>query len=413
MNDARWSDRRMVLWMGAVILLLIIAVSVLAPDSADDDARPTSYNNGPQGAKAAFLMLQAIGRTPSRWQRPIGDLSHVDASHTTLVLAAPVYSPTDQEAIAAAVKSYLERGGRVLTTGPTGALLLPGGKIEPPTTFMVEMCHTYPGAGPLAAAGRVAMVDRGAWAGKEKVEIAHRCGQDAVVVRMPVGRGEAVWWSSAVPLTNAELKTDADLRLLLLSLGEGRTILWDESLHETVPGLWDAARGLPIGWLIVQVVLLGGIAGAELQPQEWAVACAGHRAEEFADRVCVVDGRSLREGARDHCSDRCSAAQIAARDCARGGRATGDRQRGTEGDCERIERAAGWRLDNCGRASREGERGSEGEPDLSRGAGDLAGIVGGCREDSRCGAQRTRAGCSWRESGVVMQFMDVVFCEER
>jgi DNA-binding transcriptional ArsR family regulator len=73
---------------------------------------------------------------------------------------------------------------------------------------------------------------------------------------MTVGRGEAVWWSSAVPLTNAELKTDADLRLLLLSLGEGRTVLWDESLHETVPGLWDATHGLPVWWLIAQVALL-------------------------------------------------------------------------------------------------------------------------------------------------------------
>jgi len=255
-SEARWSDRRIVLWMGSAILLLIVVVSVLAPNTADDDARPTSYNNGSQGAKAAYLMLQAIGRTTSRWQRPIGDLNQVDASHTTLVLAAPVYSPTDQETIAAALKGFLERGGRVLTTGPAGALLLPGGKVEPPTFFMVEMCHTYPGDGPLAAAGRVAMVDQGTWAGKEKVEIAHRCGQDAVVVRMHVGRGEAVWWSSAVPLTNAELKTDTDLRLLLLSLGEGRTVLWDESLHETVPGLWDAARGLPMGWLIAQVVLL-------------------------------------------------------------------------------------------------------------------------------------------------------------
>lgn len=256
MSDARWSDRRIVLWMGAVILLLIIVVSVLAPNTDDDNARPTTYNNGPQGAKAAFLMLEAIGRTTSRWQRPIEDLGHVDASHTMLVLAAPAYSPTDQETIAGAVKGFLERGGHVLTTGPTGALLLPGGKVEPPTTFMTEMCHTYPGDGPLAAAGRVAMVDRGAWAGKQKVEIAHRCGQDAVVVRMTVGRGEAVWWSSAVPLTNAELKTDADLRLLLLSLGEGRTVLWDESLHETVPGLWDATHGLPVWWLIAQVALL-------------------------------------------------------------------------------------------------------------------------------------------------------------
>jgi hypothetical protein len=255
-SEARWSDRRIVLWMGAVILLLIVAVSVLAPNTTDDDTRPTTYNNGPHGAKAAFLMLQAIGRTSSRWQRSIEELSHVDAPHTTLVVAAPVYSATDQEKIAAAVKRFLERGGRVLTTGPTGALLLPGGKVNPPGIFMTEECHTNPGDGPLAAAGRVAIVDQGSWAGKQTAEVAHRCGPDAVVVRMPVGRGEAVWWSSAVPLTNAELKTDADLRLLLLSLGDGRTVLWDESLHETVPGLWDAARGLPIGWLIAQVVLL-------------------------------------------------------------------------------------------------------------------------------------------------------------
>lgn len=256
MSEARWSDRRIVLWMGAVILLLIVVVSVLAPNTGDDDARPTTYNTGPQGAKAAFLMLEAIGRTTSRWQRPIGELSHNDASHTTLVLAAPAYSPTDHEAIAAAVKDFLERGGRVLTTGPTGALLLPDGKVEAPATFMTEECRTNPAGGPLAAAGRVTIIDRGAWAGKGKVEVAHRCGPDAVVVRMPVGRGEAVWWSSASPLTNAEVKADADLRLLLLSLGDGRTVLWDESLHETVPGLWDATHGLPIWWLIAQVTLV-------------------------------------------------------------------------------------------------------------------------------------------------------------
>ena len=256
MSDARWSDRRIVLWMGAVILLLVIVVSVLAPSTGDDDTRPTTYNTGPQGAKAAFRMLEAIGRTTSRWQRPIGDLTHVDASHTTLVLAAPVYSPTDQQAIAAALKSFLERGGRVLTTGSSGALLLQGGKVDPSTVFMVEECRTNPGDGPLAAAGRVTMVDGGAWAGKGKAEVAHRCGPDAVVVRMQVGRGEAVWWSSASPLTNGEVKTDADLRLLLLSLGDERTVLWDESLHDTVPGLWEATHGLPMWWLIAQAALL-------------------------------------------------------------------------------------------------------------------------------------------------------------
>ena len=252
----RWSDRKIVLWMGAIILLLIVVVSVLAPNTAEDDARPTTTNNGPQGAKAAFLMLGAIGRTTSRWQRPIGDISQVDAQHMTLVLAAPAYSPKDQETIAVAVKGFLERGGHVLTTGPAGALLLPDGKVNPPTSFIPGLCHTNPAEGPLAAAGRVVIDDQGAWAGK-KAEVAHRCGLDAVVVRIRVGKGEAVWWSSANPLTNADVKNGANLRLLLLSLGEGRTVLWDESLHQAVPGLWKTAHGLPLWWLIAQVALLG------------------------------------------------------------------------------------------------------------------------------------------------------------
>lgn len=254
----RWSDRKIVLWMGGVILLLIVVVSVLAPSTAEDDAKPTTTNNGPGGAKAAFLMLGAIGRTTSRWQQPIGDISHVDAEHTTLVLAAPAYSPKDEETIAAAVKGFLERGGRVLTTGSAGALLLPGGKVDPPTTFMPGLCHSNPGDGPLAAAGRVVIDDQGAWAAK-KAEVAHRCGPDAVVVRMRVGKGEAVWWSSANPLTNANVKTVEDLRLLLLSLGDGRTVLWDESLHQALPGLWKTAHGLPLWWLIAQVALLGAL----------------------------------------------------------------------------------------------------------------------------------------------------------
>jgi hypothetical protein len=257
MSEARWSDRRMVLWMGAVMLVLIVAISILSPTGADEDPQPTTYNTGPQGAKAAFMTLDAIGRESTRWTRPISVLGSVDASKTTLVLAAPVYLPTERDAIAAAVKQFLERGGRVLTTGPTGALLLPDGSVGPPTVFMTDLCHTAPADGPLAAAGSVTIVDRGAWAGKAKAEIAHRCGQDGVVVRMKVGSGEAVWWSSASPLTNAELKTDADLKLLLLSVGEGRAVVWDESLHAAVPGLWSAARGIPLGWLVAQVALLG------------------------------------------------------------------------------------------------------------------------------------------------------------
>jgi hypothetical protein len=256
MSDARWSDRKIVLWMIAIIVVLIVAVSVLAPNSGEDDSRPSTYNTGPNGAKAAYLMLQAIGRTSTRWERPLAELSDADASQTTLVLAEPLYSPMDHDRIAAGVKSFMQRGGRVLTTGPTGALLLPDGSVKPPTIVLSALCHTKPADGSLAGAGSVTMIDTGAWAGKGKAEIAQRCGDDAVVVRMQVGRGEAVWWSSATPLTNDQLRTDADLRLLLLSVGEGHAVLWDESLQEPVPGLWSKARGLPLGWLLGQIALV-------------------------------------------------------------------------------------------------------------------------------------------------------------
>lgn len=256
MREARWNDRRIVLWMAAVMLLLIAAVSLLAPASSDEDARPSTYNTEPQGAKAAFLMLKAIGMPSSRWERPVSELKDLDAAHTTLVVAGPVFIPTDRDRIASALKQFMDRGGRVLTTGPMGALLIPNGSIGPPTMFMTGECRTTPADGPLAAAGSVPMPDAGAWDSKTNVEIAHRCGHDAVVVRVNVGRGEAIWWSSATPLTNGALKNDPNLRLLLLSIGDQRAVVWDESLHAEVPGLWSAAHGLPLRWLTAQVVFL-------------------------------------------------------------------------------------------------------------------------------------------------------------
>jgi hypothetical protein len=201
-------------------------------------------------------MLQAIGRKTSRWEHPLAELNVADASHTTLVLAEPLYSPLDRDRIATAVERFIRQGGHVLATGPTGALLLPNGSVKPPTVMLTALCHTKPGDGSLAAAGSVTMIDTGAWAGKGKAEVGQRCGDDAVVVRMQMGRGEAVWWSSATALSNDELRTSADLRLLLLSVGQDRSVVWDESLHATVPGVWSKASNLPLWWLIGQVTLV-------------------------------------------------------------------------------------------------------------------------------------------------------------
>jgi hypothetical protein len=55
---------------------------------------------------------------------------------------------------------------------------------------------------------------------------------------------------------NHELTHDADLRLLLASLGDGRAIVFDESLHGVEKTYWDVAEGLPVGWLALQGTFL-------------------------------------------------------------------------------------------------------------------------------------------------------------
>ena len=90
------------------------------------------------------------------------------------------------------------------------------------------------------------------------MHIAQRCGTDAVVVRLTHGAGQAIWWSSAQPLTNRGLHNDASLKLLLASLPTrpGERILFDEYFHGARTSLWENARGLPIAQLVWQTALV-------------------------------------------------------------------------------------------------------------------------------------------------------------
>lgn len=250
-------DRRLMLWLGVIVLLLVVAVSIVAPSAANNDPRPSSYNTAPGGAKAAFLMLRSTGHSVTQWDNPIDDLASVDAAHTTLLLAAPNYTALEKDRLAAAIKAFLERGGRVLTTGAEGALLIPGGSVGP-SRRLSNLCYTQPeGPGSLARAGQVEMQDVVRWDHEDpQVFVEQRCGPDAVVVRRPFGPGEAIWWSSPSPLTNAELHNEADLKLLLASLGENRRILFDESLQQVTRTQWSATHDLPLFWLLAQCAVV-------------------------------------------------------------------------------------------------------------------------------------------------------------
>ena len=258
MRSETRSDRRMLLILSAVMVVLIVGVSVFAPRDEENDPRPTTYNIGPRGAKAAYLTLESLGRKVGRWERPLTELSDVDAARTTLVLADPQYAATDHDALKAELNTFLQRGGRVLTTGSEGALLLPDAQTQTPSMFSGGLCETTPeGQGPLARAGSVEMRNEARWnAVGPRFRVDQRCGGEGVVAHYAVGDGEAVWWSSADPMENTELKHDGDLSLLMTSVGEDRDVLFDEALESNPVTMWSAAKGLPLTWLAIQAVVL-------------------------------------------------------------------------------------------------------------------------------------------------------------
>jgi hypothetical protein len=256
----------MLLILVAVMVVLIAGISVFAPRDTEDDPRPSTDNHGPQGAKAAYLTLEALGRKVSRWDKPLSSLGDLDAQRTTLVLAEPVYSATDRDALKTELTKFLERGGRVLTTGYEGALLLPDGATAAPEIFSVGLCESTPeGQSELARAGSVEMRNAVRWsAAGPRFRVDQRCNGDGVVAHYAVGQrtdgaGEVVWWSSADPMTNAELKHDGDLRLLLASVGADRDVIFDEALHSTAKTMGSATRGLPLTWLALQAAALFGL----------------------------------------------------------------------------------------------------------------------------------------------------------
>ena len=85
---SRNTDRRIVLWLAAVIVLLIVLTAVVAPATRDDDPSPTTYNSGTHGAKAAYLLLGDLGYRVTRSEVDAAmALDRADAQHTTYVLA--------------------------------------------------------------------------------------------------------------------------------------------------------------------------------------------------------------------------------------------------------------------------------------------------------------------------------------
>ena len=260
--DLSPGDRK-VLSIAGAMLLLMVAVSYMLAGAADDTSDvPSTYSAGSGGAKAAYLLLKASGYRVERWEQSLGELP--DADDMTLVLAEPHEPPTTVERTA--LRTFIERGGRVIATGVMGAHFLPDHEAveDPLGGWTWKRVASRTPSFISRAAPEIALAPRAYWQRDSDVLPLYGDDDRPMVVKYRAARGDVIWWASATPLTNAGLQEPGNLEFLLACLGADRTrrILWDEYAHGYRRSLAASAVHGPIKWIAAQ---LGVFAPARLR----------------------------------------------------------------------------------------------------------------------------------------------------
>ncbi|MGI8770029.1 MAG: DUF4350 domain-containing protein [Acidobacteriaceae bacterium] len=242
--------------LGAMVLLVVVG-SIWVPTMTDTDRSPTTYNNGSAGTKAAYLLLQKLGYRVERWEHPTAQLDGLHAADTTLVLAGPYRQ--DELHPELAVTRFLSNGGRVLATDLSGAMLLPESHAAASHRVYTGLCLTTPASlSAMGRAGAVEMRNDAQWLHSDaKARVQQWCGDEAAVIAYSYGKGEVIWWASTTPLSNAGLRNDASLKLLLAAVGDrNRIVIFDEYVHGMRDEVWGTMRATPVWILLAQVALI-------------------------------------------------------------------------------------------------------------------------------------------------------------
>jgi hypothetical protein len=248
-------DRKLLIYcLGSVVVLAVLIAVFSRNQNRDDNPLPSTFLNGKHGASAAYELLASSGYKIERWEQPLSDLAAQTDSQTVVLLADPfMRSPEDFKSVA----EIVHRGGRVVATGLTGGLLLPDGAVQPSGQFGSAPCQLTPlGLDPLASSGQVWMTPDASWRIiHPSYRVQYQCASAPAVVQYQSGGGQIVWWASSTPLENGSIRRDANLELLLNSLGprDGHRFYWDESLHGDVRTKWFYVKGP--AWTISLIVL--------------------------------------------------------------------------------------------------------------------------------------------------------------
>jgi Domain of unknown function (DUF4350) len=253
------TDRTLLIGAGVLVVILAIATSLLSPSQRGGrTGYPSTYSTSWDGAKAAYLLLGELGYELQRWDQSPSELKD-DPEKQVLILANPLQAASSEET--AAVRRFLEGGGRIVATGDDVADFLPGGEkftemdaAEGETKFPALLPSPLTSGAP-----EISMPAPYQWHPANVDQIAVYGSKDtAAVVTYSVGKGTVVWWGSPSPLTNRGIREPGNLALLLNSIGEvrGKRILWDEYFHGARGDFWSYIGKTPLPWVLAQLIVL-------------------------------------------------------------------------------------------------------------------------------------------------------------
>lgn len=247
-------DRKLLL-VAVGVSLLLVTVSFVVSDRSDTADMPTTYSAGSGGAKAAYLLLEAAGYPVRRWEQSVGGLPA--GLRATFIVAEPAEFPTAEER--AAVRRFIENGGRVIAIGTAGAYFLPehGAVPEPFAGLTWRQFSSQSPSSITRATPEITLAPAAYWDSAAFALPLYGDGDRWRVIKYDVGSGEAIWWASATPLTNAGLREPGNLAFFLACIGDpDRPVFWDEYSHGYRLSASRAAVDSGFRWIGLQLVLV-------------------------------------------------------------------------------------------------------------------------------------------------------------
>jgi hypothetical protein len=253
------ADRKLLFAAGSVGLLLLFATVAFAPAGSTSALEiPSTYSNGPGGARAAYLLLLDLGYPVRRWENPPTAIAA--APHATLIVAEPSLMPTAHER--RAIVEFVRNGGQLLFCGAALRAFFTGADLRPEMfgTRAKEFSASLPGY-LSRGAPRVEMRPEAYWGQLRPSQLAlYGAGGTTAVVEWRIGDGRVLWWAGATPLTNAGLPRAGNLNLFLNAVSapasDGpRSIYWDEYFHGERGSLLSYFYKTPLVWGVAQIAL--------------------------------------------------------------------------------------------------------------------------------------------------------------